>query len=111
MRKVGIINPGAMGISIAASLKFAGNEVLWASAGRSEASIQRAAEHQLTDAGTLEALCDRSEILLSICPPHAAEDVAESVSAIGFNGLYCDGNAIAPQKARAICRDGGGRGR
>ena len=102
MSEVGIISPGAMGVSIAASLKSAGHEVYWASAGRSSESRERAAQNQLTDVQSLTELCARCRIILSVCPPHAAEAVAQSVIDGGFRGLYCDGNAIAPQKSRAI---------
>ncbi len=102
MSKVGIINPGAMGISIAASARAAGHDVVWSSAGRSAASRQRAAEHGLFDVDTIDDLCSTSEFIVCVCPPHAAESVAQSVVEAGFRGLYCDGNAIAPQKAVAI---------
>ena len=52
----------------------------------------------LEDAGDVEELCRRCEILLSICPPHAAVDVAREAS--GFTGIYVDANAIAPDTAR-----------
>ena len=52
-QRVGIIHPGQMGISIAASAQNSGNEVFWASEGRSEASRARAEEHGLNDAGSL----------------------------------------------------------
>ncbi len=102
MSRIGIINPGAMGISIAASMRAAGHEVFWAAAGRSAATRQRAAEQNLRAVESLPALCAACEILICVCPPHAAEAVAQAVSAAGFTGLYCDGNAIAPQKAQAI---------
>ena len=102
MTNIGIINPGAMGISIAASLKTAGHEVLWSSNGRSPTSRERAAKHELSDLRSLAALGDACEIILSVCPPHAAEAVARSVVEHGFRGIFCDGNAIAPQKSRAI---------
>ena len=102
MSAVGIIHPGAMGISIAASAMAAGHDVLWASDGRSQASRQRAAEHNLRDAGTLGALYATCEIVICVCPPHAAEAVAQTALDAGYRGLYCDGNAIAPQKARLI---------
>jgi 3-hydroxyisobutyrate dehydrogenase-like beta-hydroxyacid dehydrogenase len=38
--------------------------------------------------------------VLSVCPPHAALDVARA--ARGFEGIYVDANAIAPETARAI---------
>ncbi len=104
MTRIGIINPGAMGISIAASAKAAGHEVYWAVAGRSAATRQRATEQGLLEVDTLAELCATCEVILCICPPHAAEAVAASVAESGFNGLYCDGNAIAPQKALAIAQ-------
>ena len=99
MSIVGIVNPGAMGISIAAAAKSAGHEVYWASAGRSQASRERAGKHGLSDAGTIDELCARCEIILCVCPPHAAGDVADAVIDADFAGLYCDGNAISPLKA------------
>ncbi len=102
MSAVGIINPGAMGISIAASARASGNKVYWASAGRSAATRRRAEEHSLREVATLADLCAACDMILCVCPPHAAEAVAQSVLDAGFTGAYCDGNAIAPQKARAI---------
>lgn len=102
MTNVGILHPGAMGISIATSAKSTGNDVYWVSAGRSPESRQRAEEQGLKDVDSLQALCDTCDIILCICPPHAAEDVAEQVIATGFSGLYCDGNAISPQKSQRI---------
>ena len=102
MTRIGIINPGAMGISIAASAQAGGHEVYWASAGRSSDSRRRAEAQALLELDTLAELCARCEALLCVCPPHAAASVAEAVIAAGFSGLYCDGNAIAPRQARAI---------
>lgn len=101
-QQVGIIHPGEMGISIAVAMVNAGHTVHWASAGRSEESRRRAAAHGLHDVGTVEELCARCQVLVSVCPPHAAEDVAQTVAGYGFQGLYMDGNAIAPQRARRI---------
>lgn len=50
----------------------------------------------------LVELCQSCEIIFCICPPHAAEDVANSVIEYGFNGYYLDANAIAPQRATSI---------
>ena len=102
MSNVGIINPGAMGISIAVSAQSAGHAVYWASAGRSESTRQRADAHSLIAVDSLAELCGRCEVIVCVCPPHAAESVAEAVIGAGFAGLYCDGNAVAPQKAQAI---------
>ncbi|MCY3832989.1 MAG: DUF1932 domain-containing protein [Chloroflexi bacterium] len=102
MSKVGIINPGAMGISIAASARAAGNDVYWASDGRSATTRQRAEQHSLIAVGSLDELCAVCEVIICVCPPHAADSVAGAVSAAGFSGLYCDGNAIAPALSQAI---------
>lgn len=99
---VGILHPGAMGISVAASMKNSGYDVYWVSEGRSAQSRARAEEHALNDAGTLQALCDRCALLVSVCPPHAAEELADTVIATGYQGLYIDANAIAPQRALRI---------
>ena len=102
MAKVGILHPGLMGISMAVSVQSAGNEVYWVSAGRSNDSRARAEEHNLNEVETLSELCEICEIILSVCPPHGAEDLANDVIKAGFSGLYCDGNAISPQKAQRI---------
>jgi 3-hydroxyisobutyrate dehydrogenase-like beta-hydroxyacid dehydrogenase len=101
-KKVGILNPGMMGISVAATIQNSGHDVLWASEKRSKQSITRAKEHNLIDIMTLEALCQQCEALVSVCPPHAAAELADDVIAQGFKGLYVDANAIAPQKAKRI---------
>lgn len=100
--QVGILHPGAMGISVAATIRNSGNNVLWTSAGRSEQSRTRAAEQQLIDAGTLPELCVRCEVIVSVCPPDAAEATADTVLEAGFHGLYIDANAISPQTAQRI---------
>jgi 3-hydroxyisobutyrate dehydrogenase-like beta-hydroxyacid dehydrogenase len=100
--KVGILHPGNMGIFVAASAQNSGCEVYWASEGRSDQTRERAAKFQLGDAGTLTKLCETCSILISVCPPHAAEDVADQVLACGYTGLYVDANAIAPQRAARI---------
>jgi len=100
--KVGILHPGNMGISIAASAKNSGCQVYWASEGRSAQTRERAEKHDLRDAGTLSALCETCSILVSVCPPHAAEDVADQAMSCGFTGLYVDANAISPQRAARI---------
>jgi len=97
---VGLLHPGEMGAAVGAALRERGVSVLWASAGRSPATVERAKAAGLEDAGDLGAVCRRCEVLLSICPPHAAVAVAQA--AAGFAGTYVDANAIAPETARAI---------
>jgi 3-hydroxyisobutyrate dehydrogenase-like beta-hydroxyacid dehydrogenase len=77
-------------------------EVLWASEGRSVATARRASSAGFRDAGTLQALVAESEIVLCLCPPAVAEEVAGAVAEAGFTGLYIEANAIAPGRAERI---------
>ncbi len=99
---IGILHPGAMGISVAASALRSGYPVCYVSEGRSAATRERAVEHGLRDLGTLAELCAVCTLLISVCPPYAAEDVAAQVVDQGFQGLYLDANAISPQKVAKI---------
>ncbi|MDQ3004286.1 MAG: DUF1932 domain-containing protein [Chloroflexota bacterium] len=102
MTKIGILHPGEMGISIAASAISNGHQAYWASENRSDKTRLRAEKYSLLELNSLVELCQSCEIIFCICPPHAAEDVANSVIAHGFNGYYLDANAIAPQRATSI---------
>lgn len=102
MSKIGILHPGEMGISIAASAINNGNQVYWVSQGRSDKTRARAEKHNLVEFDSLAQLCETCEIIISICPPHAAEEVAGSVMEAGFRGSYLDANAISPQRAIKI---------
>ncbi len=101
-KKIGFLHPGAMGISLAASAQNSGNEAYWISNGRSPETRQRAEEHNLSDLQTLPLLTQTCSVIISICPPYAAEEVAKSVAAQNFDGLYVDANAISPQRALRI---------
>ena len=100
MTVVGLLHPGEMGAAVAGALRSRGETVVWASTGRSEATAERAKRAGLEDVGEVAELCRRSEIVISVCPPHAAVDVARA--ARGFTGIYVDANAIAPETARTI---------
>src|SRR5439155_490546 len=91
-------HPGEMGSAVGDALRSAGHTVLWASEGRSAETVARAAGFE--DAGTTDELARRSDVILSVCPPHAALDVARSVA--GFEGVYVDANAVSPATAREI---------
>lgn len=96
--RIGLLHPGEMGSAIGAALLAKGHEVLWASEGRSEETARRAADFR--DVGTAQELARTAEVIISVCPPHAAREVAHSVA--GFAGTYVDANAISPATAREI---------
>jgi 3-hydroxyisobutyrate dehydrogenase-like beta-hydroxyacid dehydrogenase len=108
---IGVLHPGEMGAAVGAALRNAGQTVIWASSGRSAATSRRAEQAGLRDVFTLEELGGRSDVIVSVCPPHAAVEVAQACS--GFAGIYVDGNAVAPATVRGIanvvgrCVDGG----
>lgn len=99
---LGILHPGEMGLSVAASAQNSGHNVYWASEGRSSQTVERAARVGLRDANSLPGLCETCSVIVSVCPPDAAEAVAASVLSAGFTGLYVDMNAISPQRAVRI---------
>ena len=111
---IGVLHPGDMGAAVARQLSTRGHEVLYASIGRSRDTRGRAEWAGMTDASTVAALAKDSEIVLSICPPHAARYVATEVAGVasGFSGTYVDANAVSPATTReigAIIESGGGR--
>jgi len=99
-RVIGLLHPGEMGAAVGRCLTASGNTVLWASEGRGPQTAARARAAGLADAGTAAEVADRAEVIFSICPPHAALDVAWAVQ--GFGGLYVDANAISPATAREV---------
>jgi len=96
---IGLLHPGEMGAVVGKCLVAAGHRVLWASDGRSAATRARAAAAGLDECGWAE-MPARSDVIVSICPPGAALDVARAVA--GFGGLYLDANAIAPATAGQV---------
>jgi 3-hydroxyisobutyrate dehydrogenase-like beta-hydroxyacid dehydrogenase len=100
--KVGILHPGKMGIFVAACIQKSGCDLYWVSEGRSPQTCQRAEKYQLQDEGTLALLCETCQVIASVCPPHAAENVADQVIGQSFHGQYLELNAVSPQKAIAI---------
>ena len=94
--RVGLLHPGEMGAAIGALLVERGHDVLWSPQGRSEATRRRA------DAAGLTRVADfrDAEVILSVCPPHAALDVARSLR--GTPALVIDANAVSPATAEQI---------
>jgi 3-hydroxyisobutyrate dehydrogenase-like beta-hydroxyacid dehydrogenase len=105
-----ILHPGAMGAAVGTCLVGRGHEVGWLQTGRSQLSTKRAAEAGLTPFDDLSELLANTDVVFSICPPHAALDVAQQLG--GFQGIVVDANAISPETSAYIGRTvtaGGGR--
>jgi 3-hydroxyisobutyrate dehydrogenase-like beta-hydroxyacid dehydrogenase len=56
----------------------------------------------MLDLGTVAKAVVWADIVVSVCPPAVARDVASRVTVLGFAGIYVDANAIAPSTARAL---------
>jgi 3-hydroxyisobutyrate dehydrogenase-like beta-hydroxyacid dehydrogenase len=95
---VGLLHPGEMGAAVGAVLHGQGLRVVWASEGRSEETRARAEAAGLEDVGSVAAVA-QSDVVFSICPPHAALEVARST---GFGGIYVDANAVSPGTAAEV---------
>ena len=109
VERVGLLHPGEMGAAIGAVLRGQGLRVVWASEDRSEETCGRAQEAGLEDVGSPGEVA-RSGVVFSVCPPHAAQDVARSLGP--FQGLYVDANAVSPATAAGVAevvRGAGGR--
>ncbi len=98
---VGLLHPGRMGAGIAAQIMANGHPVLWCPDGRSPVTHRRAKDAGLSPA-PLEQLLADSEIVLSICPPAVAEEIATTVAGIGYRGIYVETNAISPARLHRI---------
>jgi 3-hydroxyisobutyrate dehydrogenase-like beta-hydroxyacid dehydrogenase len=101
MKTFALFHPGEMGAALGAALASRGFRVLWASQGRSTQTAARAKAASLEDACTIEQAVKAAEVVVSVCPPHAALALAREAAADGF-GIYVDANAISPATAREI---------
>lgn len=101
---VALLHPGNMGSTIGAAAAAGGARVLWISQGRGSASRRRAEGAKLVDAGDLPSALRQAQAVLSVCPPHAAIDVARAVAAEKFSGIYVDANAVSRETAEEIGR-------
>jgi 3-hydroxyisobutyrate dehydrogenase-like beta-hydroxyacid dehydrogenase len=101
MATVGLLHPGEMGAAVGGCLVSLGHTVLWDPAGRSRASTGRALAAELSGVG-MPVLVARSSVIVAICPPHAALEVAGQVAAAGYSGIYVDANAISVATAARV---------
>jgi 3-hydroxyisobutyrate dehydrogenase-like beta-hydroxyacid dehydrogenase len=101
-QNIGILHPGSMGIFVAVSAQNSGNTVYWVSEERSLQTHARAEKFNLRETKSLAELVATCSVIVSVCPPDSAEQLASQVAAQSFKGLYIDANAISPQRAIRI---------
>src|SRR5260370_2350577 len=102
---IALLHPGEMGAAAGACLVAGGFRVLWVSHGRSPATRARAQAAGLEQCEPLARALAAAAVVLSVCPPHGALDLARAVAAKkNFRGIFVDANAVAPASARGIGR-------
>lgn len=99
---VALLHPGNMGVTIGAAAATSGARVVWVSEKRSKVSQERAKQAGLVEVETLTDAVQQSDVILSVCPPHAALEVARTVAQQNFNGVYVDANAVSRATAEQI---------
>lgn len=100
--KTGILHPGEMGSYLAATARATLGTLYWCSQERSAATRQRAEQQGLSEITTLQDFCDTCDLIISVCPPHAAASQAQAVLDCGFKGIYVDANAVSPASVAVI---------
>ena len=99
---IGLLHPGEMGATVGGAARENEVRVVWASDGRGLRTRGRADAAGLTDVNTLSALVAHSHIILGVCPPHAATELARAVAGQRFSGVYVDANAVSPSTVRDV---------
>jgi 3-hydroxyisobutyrate dehydrogenase-like beta-hydroxyacid dehydrogenase len=101
-KTIALLHPGEMGAAIGGCLVARGIRVLWVSDGRSAATRARAESCGLKEIERLDRGLEAADVVLSICPPRGAGELARAVASTGFNGVFVDANAIAAATSREI---------
>jgi 3-hydroxyisobutyrate dehydrogenase-like beta-hydroxyacid dehydrogenase len=102
MAVVAMLHPGQMGAALAAQARRTGAHVVWCPDGRSAATARRAEVAGLTALPRLSEVLAAAEIVLSVCPPEFAEDIATEVAALGYRRIFVEANAISPRRCLRI---------
>ena len=101
-QNIGILHPGEMGISVAASAKNSGHSLFWVSHGRGKATRSRAERFDLRELRSLSELCETCSMIISVCPPKYAGELSQQVLRAEFEGIFVDANAISPMRSQEI---------
>lgn len=107
MKTIGVVSPGAMGSALGRAWAAGGARVVATVAGRSPRTLTLAQGLELLP--TLADVVAESDLVVSICPPGAALEVADAVcgAATAAGGarrppVYADLNAVAPSTVEAL---------
>ncbi len=103
---IGLLYPGEMGASIASVLRAGGPTLVTTLRDRGGRTAERSAETGIEVLDSLADVARRANVIISLVPPAAAMDVAESYAAVAnlapAGAIYVDANSISPESAVAI---------
>ncbi|MBI3247877.1 MAG: NAD(P)-dependent oxidoreductase [Deltaproteobacteria bacterium] len=106
MPTIGILYPGDMGHNVARVLLEDGFSVVTTLAGRSERTRRLCAGTMIEVLDSLQQVCERADIVISIVPPAAATAAAADFVAAAAHlvhpPLYVDANAISPMTTQEV---------
>jgi len=104
VRTIAIVSPGAMGAALGRAWAAGGSRVVATVQGRSERTAALATGLELLP--DLEAVVATVDLVVSICPPAAADAVLRSVidaaRATGSTPLLLDANAVSPDRVSGL---------
>ncbi|MDA0898410.1 MAG: 2OG-Fe(II) oxygenase [Bacteroidetes bacterium] len=103
--KIGILHPGKMGASLAQACLRNGHDVFCALNGRSETTKTRANSIGLIDLGTIGAMSQEVEVIISICMGGGVFPNAEEAIKHGFTGTYIDANHVGDKNQEVYLRE------
>lgn len=103
---IAILMPGDMGHAVGNSLRLHGHEVITCLAGRGDHTLKLSDTAGLVDVGSLKAVVEQADLILSILPPASAieqaRQISHEMSAVGKFPTYVDCNAVSPETVRTI---------
>lgn len=103
---IALLSPGDMGHVVGAVLREKGFRVLTLLDGRSDLTRQRAERVGMEDGENLGSLVKTADLIMSIMPPSAACDFAETCAramvAAGVAPLFVDCNAVSPASTETM---------
>ncbi len=103
---IGLLYPGEMGAAVAALLAGRGLHVITTLAGRSADTAGRCGVNGVTVVKSLEEVVHRSDVVLSVVPPGAAQELADAYCELAHlapqHAIYVDLNSIGPDLAISL---------
>ena len=102
MTTIGIVSPGAMGSALGRAWVAGGARVVATAEGRSERT--RSLAHGIELLPTLAEVATTADVVVSVCPPGAADEVLTAVmgAASGARPLLADLNAVSPDTVAGL---------